>query len=156
MCNFSSAHRWTRTKKHTHTSCSNPKVLRFLPFSGLFLPFPFFCSVSNWAVSGFQVEPIWIPCGRDHCVRSWHSHPSHFQTVYIIFLPLMLQSLCHLLKHHCNFWSTTLTQTRRPWRKGRINIKIKSVVNAGSIIHNLVVENVCRICLVRDAVQLVF
>lgn len=53
----------------------------------------------NWAVSGVQVEPIWIPSGPDHCGCLWHSHTSHFQTISSWFLPsvtLTLRSLCHL------------------------------------------------------------
>lgn len=56
-------------------------------------------SASNWTVSGFQVEPIWIPCGHNHCGCLRHSHTSHFQAIYNIFLPsvtLTPWSLCHL------------------------------------------------------------
>lgn len=91
------------------------------------------CSASNWAVSGVQVEPIWIPCGCDHCGCLWHSHTSHFQTIYNIFLPsvtLVLQSLCHL-HTPLQFAVNNTTTDMQDQMEGRINIVIKSFwVNA--------------------------
>lgn len=116
------------------------------------------CSASNFAASGVQVEAIWIPCGRDHCGCLWHSHTSHFQTIYNIFLPsvtLMLQSLCHLDTPLQFAVNNTNTDTQDQM-EGRINIVIKSVLSACSIIHYVVAENVHHICLAMDAMQFVF
>lgn len=85
-------------------------------------------TASNWAVSGDQVEPIWIPCGHDHCGCSWHSHTSHFQTIYNIFLPsvtLKVQSLWHP-DTPLQFVVKNTNTDIHDQMEGRINIAIES------------------------------
>lgn len=110
-------------------------------------------SPSNWAVSGVQVEAIWIPSGRDHCGSLWHSRTSHFQTICNIFLPsvtLIPQSLCHLDTPE-QFVVKNTSADMQDQMEGGINIVINSVESACCMIHN-----VLHIRLARGAVQFMF
>lgn len=67
----------------------------------------------------------------------------------------MLQSLCHLDTPWQFAVNNTNTDTQDQ-TEGRINIVIKSVLSACSMIHYVVAENVHHICLAIDAMQFVF
>lgn len=67
----------------------------------------------------------------------------------------MLQSLCHLDTPLQFAVNNTNTDTQDQM-EGRINIVIKSVLSACSVIYYVVAENVHHICLAMDAMQFVF
>lgn len=132
----------TYANVHTPAFCSNHWILPPPP-----------SSPSNWAVSGVQVEAIWIPSGRDHCGSLWHSRTSHFQTICNIFLPsvtLIPQSLCHLDTPE-QFVVKNTSADMQDQMEGGINIVINSVESACCMIHN-----VLHIRLARGAVQFMF
>lgn len=108
-------------------------------------------SAANWAVSGVQVEPIWIPCGRDHCGGLGHSPPSHLQTIYNPFLPACYNRDATSTLH-CDLRCADMHRQM----DGRINIVIRCVFGALSIGLIILVENVRHLCQDRDALQSCF